>query len=86
MLLSWNDFALYVKELASGCTRTLETLESKHININHRFKRASCQILYPFEVNRPCEFNDVFSIIVYRNLCFQVFAKCCHNKTRLKHT
>lgn len=28
MLLSWNDFALYVKELASGCTRTLETLES----------------------------------------------------------
>lgn len=28
MLLSWNEFALYVKELASGCIRTLETLES----------------------------------------------------------
>lgn len=28
MLLSWNEFALYVKELASGCIRTLETPES----------------------------------------------------------
>lgn len=41
--------------------------------ISHRDKRTCCHILYPFEGNWPFGLDDVFSITVFTNLCYQVF-------------